>query len=134
MAYRESTQRRDRAYLSALRCGMTVREIARKHNAGVRTIYEGIGRARLAEKPAGPEPRQPRLEPLFPVDSYTPRSACPHHGPIMPGSVFVCMICHSSGADAHPAMRRHTSDPRPDPRPKVSTRPKTRKERRKAVA
>jgi hypothetical protein len=45
-----------------------------------------------------PEP-PPKLEPLFPIDSYIPASPCPHHGPIRKGSTFVCMVCHRSGQD-----------------------------------
>lgn len=33
------------------------------------------------------------LEPLFPVASFEPGSACPHHGPIRDGSDFCCMVC-----------------------------------------
>jgi len=42
--------------------------------------------------------------PLFPVASFVPGSACPHHGPIREGSVLCCMVCHQSGLDAHPSL------------------------------
>jgi hypothetical protein len=53
--------------------------------------------------------RPPRLIPLFPVGNYTPQSRCGHHGPIQPGSLFCCMICHRSGHDHHPALREVSS-------------------------
>jgi hypothetical protein len=40
---------------------------------------------------------EPRLVPLFPITSYTPKSECPHHGPIRAGSNLRCMICNRSG-------------------------------------
>lgn len=36
------------------------------------------------------------LVPLFPVVSFTPHSACPHHGPIRDNSRFVCMACSAA--------------------------------------
>jgi hypothetical protein len=47
----------------------------------------------------------PKLMPIFPVESYMPRSRCPHYGPIPRGSVLCCMVCHQSGQDHHPAMQ-----------------------------
>lgn len=53
--------------------------------------------------------------PLFPNTSFVPDSACPHAGKsLVPGSRFCCMVCHSSGLDALPALQR---DPRTDPKP-----------------
>jgi hypothetical protein len=53
--------------------------------------------------------RLPRLVPLFPVGSYTPQSTCGHRGPIEPGSLFCCMICHSSGHDGDLALQIESS-------------------------
>lgn len=50
-------------------------------------------------------PQAPRLVPLFPIGSYTPHSKCAHSGPIERGSVFCCMVCHTSGQDDHPALK-----------------------------
>ena len=133
MAYREQTQRRDRLYLKAIRGGMPARAVAKRFNVGLRTVYDGLWRARLAERPAGPEPRQPRSEPLFPIGSFTPASSCPHYGSIRPGSLFCCMVCHQSGVDSHPAMRRHPSDPRPERRAEPKQPKPTRKQRRKTL-
>ena len=83
--------------------------------------------------------RAPVLVPLFPIEPFTPRSTCPHHGPIRPGSVFCCMVCSQSGMDGHPALKR---DPRTDPKPEPKTLPEasprdgaglTRKQRRKVL-
>lgn len=83
---------------------------------------------------ATPEPAERiKLEPLFPVDSFTPLSRCPHHcarcggdggvfdmavgAPVVcpdcggsghagipDGSWFCCMVCHRSGLDGTRAM------------------------------
>ena len=50
--------------------------------------------------------RLPQLVPLFPVGNYTPDSQCGHREPIQEGSAFCCMICHMSGQDEHPAVRK----------------------------
>lgn len=70
------------------------------------------------------------LVPLFPITSFVPGSACPHHGPIRPGSSLCCMVCDTSGLDHHPALQR---DPATDPKPerKPDRKPQTRKTRRK---
>ena len=47
-----------------------------------------------------------RLIPLFPIGTLTPQSACPHHDTIDPGSRLCCMVCHESGMDDHPGLRR----------------------------
>ena len=53
--------------------------------------------------------RPPRLVPLFPMGNYTPRSLCGHNERIKRGSIFCCMICHSSGQDHHPALQNDSS-------------------------
>jgi len=78
------------------------------------------------------KPGDPPLVPLFPIDLLTPRSPCPHHGPIPNGTVLCCMVCHRSGVDTRPALKR---DPRTDPKPEPKTEVKppaklTRRERR----
>jgi hypothetical protein len=82
--------------------------------------------------------RLPRLVPLFPIDAFTPGSACPHHGPIRTGSVFCCMVCSRSGLDGHPALERDPlTDPRPEPKAPAAARAgavrETRKERRRRL-
>ncbi len=75
------------------------------------------------------------LIPLFPLDSFTPTSVCPHHGLIRRGSSLVCMVCHASGLDFLPWLQRDSrSDPRPERKrytpPFVRGRKETRRERR----
>jgi RNA polymerase sigma factor (sigma-70 family) len=84
--------------------------------------------------------KRPRLtlELLSPITSFTPQSACPHHGPIARESVFVCIVCHAVGNEDHPALQRDPeTDPQPEPKPKAPplTRKKreTRRARRKRV-
>jgi hypothetical protein len=60
-----------------------------------------------------------RLIPLFPIGAFTPQSACPHHDSIKRDSRLCCMVCHASGMDDHPGLRRDPkTDPSPEPRPK----------------
>jgi hypothetical protein len=61
-----------------------------------------------------------RLIPLFPIDSFTPQSTCPHRESIGHGSRFCCMVCHASGMDDHPGLRR---DPESDPAPEADPAP-----------
>jgi hypothetical protein len=143
----------------------SIKEIARREGLGCRRIQHGVARARErgnvsrirrsrssnqvhernqnsiagAGRAAGDDPnRPPRLFPLFPIGPFTPRSACPHHGPIRAGSVFCCMVCSRSGIDDHPALKR---DPRTDPRPeskaaaaaRVASVHETRRQRRQRL-
>src|SRR5262245_48791153 len=89
-----------------LRGGMRMAAICRELGVSRATVYRWLGAARLEdlERFSGKPPR--RFEPLFPVDSFTKRSKCPHHGPIPPGSSFVCMVCHQSAYDWHPDIKR----------------------------
>ncbi|KAJ3060062.1 hypothetical protein HK102_009685 [Quaeritorhiza haematococci] len=58
----------------------------------------------------------PKLTPMFPVGPLTPKSECPHKGPIPEGSPFVCMVCHQSGHDTHPKVHFDpAADMPPDP-------------------
>lgn len=68
------------------------------------------------------------LIPLFPITSFTPKSKCPHRGPIRPGSAFCCMVCSKSGKDgtrALPLKVKPPPDPKPEPRAKDKTEPQT---------
>ena len=53
--------RRDKLFLRAIRAGLTARQAAARYNVSVQTVYNGVCRARLAEKPAGAPPRSPTL-------------------------------------------------------------------------
>jgi hypothetical protein len=106
--------------------GAGISEIAAREGLPVDRVKYGLMRARALDKKTSRDSRTgpsglvadiahaPRLIPLFPIGPYTPQSACPHLQPIEPGSTLCCMVCHSSGMDAHPALRR---DPRTDPAP-----------------
>jgi hypothetical protein len=63
-------------------------------------------------------------------------SRCPHRGPIPRGSMFVCMICHQSGMDDDPELRRDpATEPKPEPKPRSESKKKqNRRERRAANA
>ena len=62
----------------------------------------------------------PKLEPLFPVGAFTPLSVCPHRRRLPRGSRLVCMVCHKSGVDGHPALQR---DPMTDPKREPIAKP-----------
>ncbi len=133
MRARSSTQKQDRLFLKAVRGGMKARDVAGRFGVTVKTVYNGIARARLLEQPVGSERlRPPSLVPLFPLTPLTPDSACPHYGPIRHGSIFCCMVCSRSGMDGHRALRRSAAtDPKPEPKPALPPPPaKTRKQRR----
>jgi len=80
------------------------------------------------------KPRPPTLVPLFPVVAFEPGAPCPHHGPIRRGSDLVCMSCHVSGHDGHPALQRTAAtDPKPEQKPRApvcSSKAETRRQRR----
>ncbi len=86
-----------------------------------------------------PSPKDPKMVPIFPIPALTPTSPCPHHQQIRKGSVFVCMVCHQSGADHHPALKRdRRTDPKPEPptiyAPPLDPKAKpTRKQKRAAM-
>ncbi|MGC8643447.1 MAG: hypothetical protein ACP5XB_26620 [Isosphaeraceae bacterium] len=145
--------------------GWAVDEIAGFVRVSKRRIEQGLTQARLqaqearkresrkrdlvrkqeGEAGAGSGDRQwedprrlPRLVPLFPIGPFTPRSTCGHHGTIRQGSVFCCMICHQSGMDGHPGLKRNPkTDPRPEPKPPAARREdgsrETRKQRRRRL-
>lgn len=85
------------------------------------------------EDPFARTPEGDELVPFFPLDSFTPKSPCPHRGPIRKGSRLCCMICHRSGVDKQwrKLWRSIVTDPKPEKKP-AAPEPKklTRKERR----
>ena len=133
MRVRESQDLTDRKCLALRRARLAPHDIALELHVSLRRVHYGIDRARLAEAPRGPSATDPPAVPMFPIDAFTPTSACPHHGPIRKGSSFVCMVCHQSGRETHPALRRSAAtDPAPEPKPKAKAKgkPSTRKQRR----
>ena len=54
--------------------------------------------------------RLPILIPMFGCAPHTPRSSCPHHGPMPPRSRFCCMVCHTSGWDHLSALELQPGD------------------------
>jgi hypothetical protein len=100
-----------------------------------RTMSWGVGARGDDPERSGRQP--PQLIPLFPIGPFTPRSTCPHHGPIRRGSAFCCMVCFRSGMDDHPALQRNPrTDPRPDPKPSgpaPAAGRETRKQRRQRL-
>lgn len=140
---RKHPAKEDLQYYSLSLGGYSYREIAGIFGVSVRTAWKGVQRARKAEAEraeaeqaladkvaaalvkeaeADPKKREPAWTrdrvPLFPLDSFTKESGCPHRGPLPVGSKFVCMVCHQSGMDHHPALRRDArADPKPEPAP-----------------
>jgi hypothetical protein len=121
---------RDYVWLYDFRHGVGIREIAAREGLGVRSVQQGINRARALDakftkddlvedlKPAHLGALNFRLTPLFPIVPFTPESTCPHRDPIKRGSSFCCMVCHASGMDDHPGLRPDPqTDPAPDPEP-----------------
>jgi hypothetical protein len=125
-------------WLWDVRHGISTKEIAIREGVSVRRVRFGVGRARAQERgrPSEAASQPPRLIPLFPIGSYVPQSVCGHRQPIEPGSLFYCVVCHSSGIDGHPALNRDPlTDPAPEPKPAPALAPKktgreTRKQRR----
>jgi hypothetical protein len=144
---------KDYIWLYDFRRGIGCSKIAAVEGVNVRQVQEGIERARKLErkgskdaliedlKPGGLGDIGFRLTPLFPIGSFTPQSTCPHRNPMKRGSGFCCMVCHASGMDDHPGLRRDpATDPSLEPetaeesvevagRPVAS--PETRKQRRR---
>jgi hypothetical protein len=146
---------RDYIWLYDFRRGIGYGKIAVHEGVSVRQVQEGIERARKLEKkcskdaliddlkPGGLVDLGFRLTPLFPIGAFTPQSACPHRDPMKHGSGLCCMVCHASGMDDHPGLRRDPAvDPSPEPEtaeesveaaslPGPSPSPETRKQRRR---
>jgi hypothetical protein len=134
------------------RHGIGLEEIAARNHVSLGRVRFGVQRAAAQDsklsKDEVVEDLKPgrvgdigfRLIPLFPIGSFTPESTCPHHHPIGRGSTLCCMVCHASGMDDHPGLRRDPqADPSPEPEPepavaesKTSDGPReTRKQRRR---
>ena len=140
---------RDSLWLAEIRKGADVAAIAEREKLSRQLVQRGLTRARLREladslnrdaneaAPTVDQPRPkserglPRLVPLFPIGPFTPSTRCGHHHPIRAGSVFCCMVCHTSGMDDHPGLKRN---PRTDPTPEPSERPAPRVGTSKATA
>lgn len=143
-------------WLAEVREGHSVHTIAQRDNLSRQRIQFGVTRARLREAakisrleqiaaeaarhrelgiPAEATPVAPRLVPLFPIGPLVPTSKCGHNGPLRAGSSFCCMICHTSGKDDHPALRRDPkTDPAPEPMPRslpATTDPALKSSRRR---
>lgn len=135
---------REYVWLWDHRDGKSTQEIADRENLSERRVRFGLARARSMESPSATfasataeQLRPPRLVALFPIAPFTPLAGCPHRGPIRTGSVLCCMVCHQSGIDGHPAMKRDpVSDPKPEKKPAPPAAPtgrETRKQRRARV-
>jgi hypothetical protein len=121
-------------WLWDVRHGISINEIALREGFTSRRVHYGVARARGLERNSSADDviRIPTLVPLFPLGHFTPLSACRHHGPIEPGSLFCCVVCHCSGIDDHPGLQRDPlTDPTPEPKPKPAPK-KTARETRKA--
>jgi hypothetical protein len=129
------TAAREFIWLWDHRHGVSTQEIATREKLSDRRVRFGIARARSNEpliSSATAALRPPRLEPLFPILSFTPSSACPHYGRMRRGTIFCCMVCHRSGRENHPALQRDpASDPTPEPKPPPEPKPKPKEETRK---
>lgn len=135
------------------RHGVSIQEIAARAGVSVDRVRFGVGRAKALESKHSmrelsedlrvrrPDELGFRLIPLFPIGAFTPRSECPHHDTLERGSKLCCMVCHASGMDDHPGLRRDPqTDPSPEPQPapaaeaaprESAERKETRKQRRR---
>jgi hypothetical protein len=119
------------------RHGIGLEEIAARNHVSVGRVRFGVQRAAAQDsklskdelvedlKPSRAGDLGFRLIPLFPIGSFTPGSTCPHRDPIGRGSTLCCMVCHASGMDDHPGLRRDpetdpSSEPEPEPAPAVA--------------
>jgi hypothetical protein len=132
---------REYVWLWDRRHGSSLAAIASREDVSISRVRFGLARARAQERHTVTTRalRLPRLVPLFPIGAYTPQSTCAHRRPIEPGSAFCCMVCHESGMDRHPALRRDPrTEPAPEPKPRPVSEPimaprETRKERRQRL-
>jgi hypothetical protein len=123
------------------RHGISFAALAAREGLSISRVRFGVARARAQERATviATSIRPPRLVPLFPIGAYTPQSPCGHKRPIKPGSSLCCMVCHTSGMDRHPALRRDPrTDPAPEPKPKppvaqTKSQRETRKKRRQRL-
>jgi hypothetical protein len=63
--------------------------------------------AHVAEQIRPGQRRRRTAEPLFPIGPLTPRSTCPHRGPLPANGIFVCMVCHCGADHLPPETRQH---------------------------
>jgi hypothetical protein len=147
---------REYIWLYDRRHGLSYEEIAAREGVTVDRVRFGVRRAEAQEsklskddliedlKPGRTGDPGFRLIPLFPIGAFTPQTPCPHHGSIGRGSRLCCMVCHASGMDDHPGLRRDPeADPAPEPAPAPASdcaepsRPErsreTRKQRRRRL-
>ena len=98
---------REHIWLWDSRHGVNTKEIASREGVSIKKVRSSLARARSQESRSCCQDirRPPRLVPLFPIGQYTPQTLCGHQGPIERGSVFCCMVCHTSGQDDHPALQ-----------------------------
>ena len=138
------------------RHGMSLAEIAGYEGLSIERVQFGVERSEAHERKASKDDLIEclksgrlddigfRLVPLFPIGAFIPQSTCPHHDSIGRGSRLCCMVCHSSGMDEHPGLRRDAlTDPLPEPKPapapesvapsKAAGRQETRKQRRRRL-
>lgn len=134
----------DAVFLEMIRGGKTYRDVSLLRGVAVATVVTGVRRAKARQKAEAVEralremderkriewnvrdaakwgeAAPPQLEPLFPVGFFTPKSKCPHKGPIPSGSHMVCMVCHKSGMDG---VRSLPINPPPPPDPPTTKPP-----------
>ena len=138
-----------------LRKGMRPAQIRVKFGVSLRTVHNGIARARMAERLASTQRLEgPKLFLIWgasckPLKLLTCLDVHPCRwcrgrgegclacegtgvGPIPRGTVRTCAVCHQSGHEGHPAVRLDRADvPAPEPKPAATTpKKKIRKERR----
>lgn len=130
------------AWLWDVEHGVSIEEVSSRAHLSPRRIRQGLSWARGALSGVGDTtavvripPRLPHLEPISPIESLTPMSACPHYGPIRLGSCIYCIVCSQSGQDEHPLLQRSPyTDPKREPEPPPVRKPaphvETRRERR----
>ena len=136
------------------RRGISLRTLAERDGVSIERVQFGLDRAKAleircsGEEEPGNSGRRDEPEfaliPLFPIGSFTPQSSCAHREPIEKGSRFCCMVCHASGMDDHPGLRREPKPKQacgaaPDPMKGIAVtavvskadRAETRKQRRR---
>jgi hypothetical protein len=126
-------------WLWDVRHGVSIKEIAMRERVSLHRVRFGVARSRALERGCSNESaiQPPRLIPLFPLGPLTPQSACGHLRPIETGSILCCVVCHCSGIDDHPALKRDPlTDPAPEPKPApepMKPKRETRRQRRQRI-
>jgi hypothetical protein len=124
------------------RHGASPEDIAAKAGVSPARVRLGLARAHACDNgepygdgaSSGNSARSPRLIPMFPIVSFTPSSTCAHRRVLRTGSLFCCMVCHRSGIDGHPALKRdRRTDPSPEPKPAPPLAKKLKRETRKQI-